>query len=277
MRSDVEPEICYGFQFKLSTGKFINNMDAWCILTSFSFLIACAKTSNVGKPIEVTEDNWRETLSGEWMVEFMAPWCPACQSFQETWESFAKWGRDLDVKVGIVDVTQNPGLSGRFFVTALPTIYHIKDGVFRQYVGSRSENDLIGYVDDKKWTDYEPVSAVWNPNSIQMSTVSWFFKIAMMIRSFYNTMVSEYGIPEWGCYLIFAVMTIIAGLILGLIIVCCCDFMYPPKYQQIQVPNEAADNQDDDILDDTKPNPDADGDAKTVRQRHVEKSDEQSE
>uniref|UniRef100_A0A8C0F059 Thioredoxin domain-containing protein n=2 Tax=Strigidae TaxID=30459 RepID=A0A8C0F059_BUBBB len=52
-----------------------------------------------------------------------APWCPACQQIELTWESFAKESEHLDVTVGKVDVTQEPGLSGRFFVTTLPTIY----------------------------------------------------------------------------------------------------------------------------------------------------------
>jgi hypothetical protein len=36
---------------------------------------------------------------------------------------FASWSDDLGIKVGHVDVTTSPGLSGRFMVTALPTIY----------------------------------------------------------------------------------------------------------------------------------------------------------
>lgn len=54
----------------------------------------------------------------------MAPWCPACRNFQNTWDEFAKkWSRDLDVHVATIDVTTNPGLSGRFLITALPSIY----------------------------------------------------------------------------------------------------------------------------------------------------------
>jgi thiol-disulfide isomerase/thioredoxin len=41
----------------------------------------------------------------------MAPWCPACRQFSETWSKFADWGRDLDINVGVVDVTENPGMS----------------------------------------------------------------------------------------------------------------------------------------------------------------------
>ena len=40
----------------------------------------------------------------------MAPWCPACRSFQSSWQSLADWSRDLDISVGVVDVTENPGL-----------------------------------------------------------------------------------------------------------------------------------------------------------------------
>lgn len=39
----------------------------------------------------------------------MAPWCPACRGFVETWDKFSEWSKDLDIKVGVVDVTENPG------------------------------------------------------------------------------------------------------------------------------------------------------------------------
>jgi hypothetical protein len=42
---------------------------------------------------------------------------------QPVWEEFSGWSKDLNIKVGQVDVTQSPGLSGRFMVTALPTIF----------------------------------------------------------------------------------------------------------------------------------------------------------
>ena len=52
-----------------------------------------------------------------------APWCPACRALEPVWKDFATWSDDLGIKVGHVDVTMSPGLSGRFMVTALPTIY----------------------------------------------------------------------------------------------------------------------------------------------------------
>ena len=81
-----------------------------------------------------------------------------------------KWSQsNFQVGVGQVDVTASPGLSGRFMVTALPTIFHVKvnqisekelsvlkcepskDGVFRQYRGARDKDSFISFVEEKKW------------------------------------------------------------------------------------------------------------------------------
>ncbi|XP_053386576.1 thioredoxin-related transmembrane protein 1-like [Mercenaria mercenaria] len=204
-----------------------------CVLTFlyvFSAFYTVSCSNYQPRAIQLTEDTWQDILQGEWMVEFMAPWCPACRAFQETWDGFAKkWSRDLDIQVGVIDVTTSPGLSGRFLITALPSIYHVKDGVFRQYVSGRTESDLITFVDDKRWQDVQPVSRWTAPDSIQMGMVGLFFKMAMKIRAFYTLMTEEYGIPEWGCYVIFALLTIVTGLLLGLLLVCLCDVISPTK------------------------------------------------
>ncbi|XP_076191240.1 thioredoxin-related transmembrane protein 4 isoform X3 [Aptenodytes patagonicus] len=111
-----------------------------------------------------------------------APWCPACQQIELTWESFAKESEHLDVTVGKVDVTQEPGLSGRFFVTTLPTIYHANDGVFRRYRGSRTLEDLQGYVLERKWEAVEPVAGWKSPSSIMMHGMAGLFHLSGWIR-----------------------------------------------------------------------------------------------
>uniref|UniRef100_A0A8D2JFW0 Thioredoxin domain-containing protein n=1 Tax=Sciurus vulgaris TaxID=55149 RepID=A0A8D2JFW0_SCIVU len=57
----------------------------------------------------ITDENWRELLEGEWMIEFDALYCPACQNLQPEWESFAEWGEDLFVNVAKVDVAEQTG------------------------------------------------------------------------------------------------------------------------------------------------------------------------
>nr|CAD7574719.1 unnamed protein product [Timema californicum] len=158
-----------------------------------------------------------------------APWCPACKALQPVWEDFSSWSEDLDIRVGQVDVTTAPGLSGRFMVTALPTIFHVLDGEFRQYRGSRDKDAFISFVEEKKWKQVEAVPGWKSPASIQMSVVSYFFKLSQVLRTVHNTLMEEYGLPTWGSYLIFAVATIFIGALLGLMLVCLIDLIYPPK------------------------------------------------
>lgn len=46
--------------------------------------------------------------------------------------------------------------------------------------------------------------------------------------------MKEYGLPVWGSYALFAVGTILLGAVVGLILVCIIDFIWPQKATQRQ-------------------------------------------
>lgn len=177
----------------------------------------------------ITEENWRDLLEGEWMLEFYAPWCPACQNLQPEWESFAEWGEDLEVNVAKVDVTDQTGLSGRFIITALPTIYHCKDGHFRRYQGPRTKKDFINFISEKEWQSIEPVSSWFGPGSVLMSSMSALFQLSMWIRTCHNYLTEDLGLPVWGSYTVFALATLFSGLLLGLLMIFVADCLCPSK------------------------------------------------
>ncbi|PIK54743.1 putative thioredoxin-related transmembrane protein 1 [Apostichopus japonicus] len=158
-----------------------------------------------------------------------APWCPACKSIAPIWEKVADWSEDLNIKVGEVDVSEHAGLSGRFFVTALPTIYHVKDGDFRRYLGSRVEDDIISFIEEGKYEEVEKVSWWKHPNSIQMNMLASIFRISMQVRVLHIKMTEEWGFPYWLSYIVFGIATIAAGLLLGLVFVVIADSICPPK------------------------------------------------
>ncbi|XP_029807169.1 thioredoxin-related transmembrane protein 1 isoform X3 [Suricata suricatta] len=157
-------------------------------------LLVCGAPWTHGRRSDVriiTDGNWKELLEGEWMIEFYAPWCPACQNLQPEWESFAEWGEDLEVNVAKVDVTEQPGLSGRFIITALPTIY-------------------------------------------QMSSMSALFQLSMWIRTCHNYFIEDLGLPVWGSYTVFALATLLSGLLLGLCMIFVADCLFPSKRRRAQ-------------------------------------------
>lgn len=82
---------------------------------------------------------------------------------------------------------------------ALPTIFHVKEGVFRQYKGPRSKEEFLSYVEEKKWEVVEPISSWQSPSSIQMSLISQFYKISMSIRvsaqCFQSHVKNRYTLP----------------------------------------------------------------------------------
>merc|ERR1719322_1737327 len=222
----------------------------WKMRLLVLLMASCLVATTTADLTVIQEDEWRQLLKGEWMVEFMAPWCPACRALQPTWEEFAGWSEDLEVGVGQVDVTASPGLSGRFMVTALPTIFHVKDGVFRQYRGARDKDSFISFVEDRKWSGVEPISTWKSPDSFQMSLVSYFFKLSMVLRNVHTTLTEDYQLPYWVSYVAFAIATILLGGIPGLILVCCIDCIFPPRREDNQHKQTRDDKKDSDVEED---------------------------
>ncbi|XP_078472948.1 thioredoxin-related transmembrane protein 1-like [Lampetra fluviatilis] len=197
-------------------------------LLLLSSLVAAVAATKGGVEV-VADDDWRKILEGEWMVEFYAPWCPACQQLQPEWVKLAAWSKDLNIRVGKVDITLQTGLSGRFLITSLPTIYHIHEGVFRQYEGSRLEKDFLSFIEDKKWLGVKPVSSWVDPNSLAMSGMSALMDFSHWIKNTHAYFTEQLGIPVWVSYLLFSLATILMGLLLGAVFVLVIDRVCPPK------------------------------------------------
>jgi len=222
--------------------------------------------------VQVTDENWKQILKGEWMVKFYAPWCPACRSMVDTWEEFGKWTDDLNLDgVAEVDVTLSPGLSGRFLITSLPTILHVKDGEFRQYTKKREKDSLIDYVEKAEWKNEETLPSWKHPDSIQMGVVASFFKVSMVLRNVHSLMTEQYELPSWSVYVMFATVTILVGALLGLLLVFCIDCVLPYMMGSgMKQCDPTSYEEPKNEVNDSKTNSDLDDDSDVIESDHKE-------
>lgn len=91
----------------------------------------------------LNEENFAsEVSSGVVLVDFWAEWCGPCQMMLPILSDFAQDIGDK-VKVGKINVDENPALAQQFRVMSIPTLIVLKDGKpVEMMVGVKQKQEL---------------------------------------------------------------------------------------------------------------------------------------
>lgn len=95
--------------------------------------------------ITITTENFESEVlhsTGTVLLDFWASWCGPCRMLSPIVDEVAE--ERPDIKVGKVNVDEQPALASQFGVMSIPTLLVFKDGMLvNQTVGARPKSGVL--------------------------------------------------------------------------------------------------------------------------------------
>ena len=95
--------------------------------------------------IMINKNNFREEVlcsDKPVLLDFWASWCGPCRMVSPIVDEIA--AERSDIKVGKINVDEQPELAGQFQIISIPTLVVVKDGrIANQAVGARPKAQIL--------------------------------------------------------------------------------------------------------------------------------------
>ncbi|KAJ9056173.1 Thioredoxin- transmembrane protein 1 [Entomophthora muscae] len=156
------------------------------------------QSQDVSAVLELNDSNFYQLLtpSSEWVIAFTAKWCSACNSFKPEYENLAAYFNvnDPSIRIARIDIEESPALANQFFITYLPTLFHLKNSDVRSLSElPRNTESMKTFLLEKKWQKTYPAYGFFAPFSIYSRGVfivmSNIYKLVKFVHSLPTTVV----------------------------------------------------------------------------------------
>ena len=93
-----------------------------------------------------TQENFEEEVknfNGKVLVDFWATWCGPCKMMAPIVEKLAEETTDDSIKIGKIDVDENPNLASEYGIMSIPTFIVFENGeAVKTVVGMQDKTTL---------------------------------------------------------------------------------------------------------------------------------------
>lgn len=113
--------------------------------------------------VEELDDNFNDFRKSEpWLVEFYAPWCDFCKTFEPIWYEVGAELKSLGspVNVGKIDTTVHTNVATEFTIRGYPAIILLKGEKSYEYKGPRTKDGIIEFTNRVAGPVVRPLTSV---------------------------------------------------------------------------------------------------------------------